>query len=182
MKLHPARPARSGPRRWFPLDHADDDFLATTAIRTRRTLDLGIGVKELWDLLTADDAVVSWSPLVTGTRWAGTPRRGVGAVREVTLGGLITIQERFFRWTDTRRKTFSATAVSVPGLRRFAEDYAVAETPGGSRLTWTVALQLARGNTVAAPLARAVLDMAVRSMLHGLRRRACSLPIPLPDP
>lgn len=164
---------RAAARRYH-LAPANDEFLRTARIRTCRTIDVDIAAQELWSFLTADDAVVSWSRLVTRAQWTTTPPRGVGATREVTLGGLVTVWERFFRWEEGQRKTFSATAASVPGLRRFAEDYTVTEIPAGSRLTWTVALELTRTNAAAASIARAVLDVGIRSMLHGLQRRTRS--------
>jgi hypothetical protein len=54
---------------------------------------------------------------------------------------LLTTRERYYRWDSGRRKTFTAVAASVPGLRRLAEDYVVERTPGGSRFIWTLVFE-----------------------------------------
>ncbi|WP_405736935.1 SRPBCC family protein [Streptomyces sp. NBC_01537] len=62
-------------------------------------------------------------------------------MRDVTLLRVLTARERFFRWDDGKRCTYAAVEASLPGLRRVAEDWIVEPTPGGSRLTWTLAIE-----------------------------------------
>ena len=108
--------------RWHRLFETGDDFLEAAPFRYVNTVDLPVPPKQIWAALTADDTLVSWSPLVTGLRWT-TPRPfGVGTTREVTILRLLTSRERYYRWDQGRRKTFTAVEVSVPGLRRLAED------------------------------------------------------------
>ena len=125
----------------------------------------------LWAALSADDAVVSWGPGVTTTRWVGQRPYGVGTVREVTVGGVATVREKFYRWDENERMTFAVVESSRPGIRRFAEDYVVEPTPTGSRLTWTVAVEVARGAGPTAPLVRGLLSLAVGSMVGGLGKK-----------
>jgi Polyketide cyclase / dehydrase and lipid transport len=116
-------------------------FLQAAPFRYVNTVDLAVAAERMWAALTADDTLVSWTPLVTGLRWT-TPRPfGVGTTREVTILRLLTSRERYHRWDQGRRKTFTVVEVSVPGLRRLAEDYVVERTPGGSRFIWTLALE-----------------------------------------
>ena len=127
--------------RWHRLFEAEDDFLQAAPFRYVNTVDLPVAPERMWAALTADDTLVSWTPLVTGLRWT-TPRPfGVGTTREVTILRLLTSRERYYRWDQGRRKTFTAAEVSVPGLRRLAEDYVVERTLGGSRFIWTLALE-----------------------------------------
>ena len=127
--------------RWHRLFEAEDDFLHDAPFRYVNTVDLPVAPERMWAALTADDTLVSWTPLVTGLRWT-TPRPfRVGTTREVTILRLLTSRERYYRWDQGRRKTFTALELSVPGLRRLAEDYVVQRTPGGSRFIWTLTLE-----------------------------------------
>ena len=127
--------------RWHQLFETGDDFLEAAPFRYVNTVDLPVAPERMWVALTADDTLVSWSPLVTGVRWT-TPRPfGVGTTREVTIFRLLTSRERYYRWDEGRRKTFTAVELSLPGLRRLAEDYVVEPTPDGSRFIWTVVLE-----------------------------------------
>lgn len=155
---------------WYPLQPADDDFLRT-APATTKVLDVDVPVETLWEALAADDAVVSWGPGVTKTRWVGPRPYGVGTIREVTVAGVSTVREKFYRWDENERMTFAVAESNRPGIRRFAEDYVVESTPTGSRLTWTVAVEVAKGSGPTAPVVRAVLSLAVGSMTNGLKKR-----------
>lgn len=157
--------------RWYPLAPADDDFLGTARAVTTKVLDVDVPVETLWEVLAADDAVVSWGPGATKTRWVGPRPYGVGTVREVTMGGVATVREKFYRWDENRRMTFAVVESNRPGIRRFAEDYVVESTPTGSRLTWTVAVEVAKGAGPTAPIVRALLSLAVGSLINGLRKR-----------
>lgn len=156
--------------RWYPLAPADDDFLGTARAVTTKVLDVDVPVETLWEALAADDAVVSWGPGATKTRWVGPRPYGVGTVREVTMGGVATVREKFYRWDENRRMTFAVVESNRPGIRRFAEDYVVESTPTGSRLTWTVAVEVAKGAGPTAPIVRALLSLAVGSLINGLRK------------
>ncbi|MFD9548449.1 SRPBCC family protein [Nocardia salmonicida] len=125
----------------FALTESDDEFLASASNRFVHVLDIPAPPSEVWAALIADDALVSWSGLVTGMRWT-TPRPfGVGSRRVVTLGRVAALTERFYRWDDQRRMTFTVDFASIPGLRRFAEDIELASTATGTRLTWTFAVE-----------------------------------------
>ncbi|WP_328712718.1 SRPBCC family protein [Nocardia salmonicida] len=125
----------------FALTESDDEFLASASNHFVHVLDIPAPPSEVWAALIADDALVSWSGLVTGMRWT-TPRPfGVGSGRIVTLGRIAALTERFYRWDDQRRMTFTVDFASIPGLRRFAEDIELASTATGTRLTWTFAVE-----------------------------------------
>jgi hypothetical protein len=160
--------------RWRPLFETGDDFLEAAPFRYVNTVDMPVPAEPVWEALTADDAFVSWSFLVTGLRWT-TPRPfGVGTAREVTMLRLLTFRERYYRWEEGRRKTFSAVEVSVPGLRRVAEDYVVERTPGGSRFIWTVALEPGPMLKPILRLTNPITARMIRRLVSGLRFRWCS--------
>lgn len=151
--------------RWHRLFAAEDDFLQAAPFQYVNMVDLPVAPERMWAALTADDTLVSWTPLVTGLRWT-TPRPfGVGTTREVTILRLLTSRERYYRWDQGRRKTFTAIEVSVPGLRRLAEDYVVERTPAGSRFIWTLALE-------PGPILRPILRLTNPITASMLRRVA----------
>ena len=157
--------------RWRRLLPAGDAFLETAPVRTRQVLEVAAPPAQLWAALAADDAIVGWSPAVTKTRWT-TPRpHGVGTVREVTIGGVVTVRELFHRWDEGHRMTFDVVASTRPGIRRFAEDYVVEETPKGSRLTWIVAMEPAVLPPGGAAVAERALSAGVAELVKGLAAR-----------
>ena len=105
------------------------------------SVELPVPPERMWAALTADYTPASRIALVTGLRWTSPRPFGVGTTREVRLLRLITARERYYRWDEGRRKTFTGVQSSVRGLRRLAEDYVVESTPTGSRFTWTLALE-----------------------------------------
>lgn len=157
--------------RWFPLTPADDDFLSSAPAITTHVLDVPVPAATLWAALAADDAVVSWGVGATACRWTGGKPYGVGTVREVTVAGLVTAREQFYRWDEGKRMTFFVAEATGPGLRRMAEDYVVEETPTGSRLTWTVAVEVAHLAGPSAIVLKPVLGLAIGSMVSGLRKK-----------
>ena len=155
--------------RWHRLFATGDDFLEAAPFRYVNTVDLPVAPEPMWAALTADDTLVSWSPLVTGLRWT-TPRPfGVGTTREVTILRLLTSRERYYRWDQGRRKTFTVVEVSVPGLRRLAEDYVVERTPGGSRFIWTLALEPGSMLKPILRLTNPVTAWILRRVARGMR-------------
>lgn len=125
----------------YALAESDDDFLATAARRYEHVVDIAADPSAVWNALTADDALVSWSAVVTEIEWISDRPRGVGATRIVTLAGFVRLSERFFRWDEGKQMTFTVDAASIPGLKRFAEDISLAPNSNGTRLTWTFALE-----------------------------------------
>jgi hypothetical protein len=157
--------------RWFPLSPADDDFLSSAPAITTQVLDVPVPAATLWAALAADDAVVSWGPGASACRWTGGKPYGVGTVREVTVAGVVTVREHFYRWEEGKRMTFFVAESTRPGIRRMAEDYVVEETATGSRLTWTVAMEVARFAGPTAIVVKPVLGLAIGSMVSGLRKK-----------
>lgn len=155
---------------WNPLTPTDDDFLTSAPITSTMHVEVGVPVERLWELITADDALTSWSPAVTKAEWSGQPR-GVGTIREVTIGGLVTVRERFYRWDVNERATFTVLSANRPGIHSFAEDYVLTETPTGSALAWTVAVDLGRLN-VAGPAIAPALKLAFGQVTTGLAKVA----------
>jgi hypothetical protein len=74
--------------------------------------------------------------------WTSPRPFGVGTTRQVTVLGVLKVQEHYFAWEEGRRKAFYASAVNIPLFSGIAEDYLV-EPDGADRctFTWKVAVQ-----------------------------------------
>ncbi|MFF0634047.1 SRPBCC family protein [Nocardia sp. NPDC004151] len=156
----------------FPLTPTDDTFLTTAAHRYVHVVDLPGSPQAVWQLLIADDALASWSAAVTSVEWLSPRPFRAGTTRVVTLGGVVSLLERFYRWEPGSRMTFTVDAASIPGLKHFAEDIRLEPISTGTRLTWTFALEgtpaLRPLLTAASPLQRYVTQTIAR----GVARRA----------
>ena len=128
--------------KWYPLEQADASFFETAPFVHRYPVELAVPPERVWAALSSDQSLGAWQLPVRRLTWTSPRPFGPGTTREVILAGnSFGIRERFFRWEEGARMTFSATECSQPLLRRFAEDYLVEERPGGSRFTWTIALE-----------------------------------------
>ncbi|WAL68375.1 SRPBCC family protein [Amycolatopsis cynarae] len=159
--------------RWYPLDAADDDFLDTARFRFEHTTEIAAPPDRVWETLTADDALTSWTNLITGAEWTSPRPFGVGTTRTVTLAhGAAALRERFYRWEEGHRMTFSAEAASRPGFRRFAEDVTIEPHADGTRLTWVFAADAAAWFAPLLEISRPVLSRVTAGWTHGAGRRA----------
>ncbi|EME97619.1 SRPBCC family protein [Streptomyces mobaraensis NBRC 13819 = DSM 40847] len=157
--------------RWYPILEAGDSFLASAPMRHTRTVDLPFPPEETWAVLTGDEAS-SWTRGMEKLTWTSERPFGVGTTREIHMSGNFVLKERFYRWDDGKRKTFTGTAASRPIFRRLVEDYVVEPTPHGSRLRWLWAAELRAPWDL--PLVRHGLDRFLfaptgRSHIDGLR-------------
>ncbi|MEV0462512.1 SRPBCC family protein [Nocardia tengchongensis] len=156
----------------FALTPTDDTFLTTAAHRYLHVVDLPGTPQAIWQLLIADDALVSWSSVVTAVEWLSPRPFLAGATRVVTLGGFVSLRERFYRWEPGSRMTFTVDAASIPGLKHFAEDIQLEPISTGTRLTWTFAFEgvsaLRPLLTAAGPANRYV----TKTIARGIARRA----------
>lgn len=129
--------------RWYPLESADADFLATAPHLFRYEKRFAAAPQRVWDSLISDASLAAWGPSVREVNWTSPRPFGVGTTRDVVLApGLVRVRERFFRWDDGHHYSFTVDAANLPIFRRFAEDYIV--EPDGAdatRFRWTVAIE-----------------------------------------
>jgi Polyketide cyclase / dehydrase and lipid transport len=127
---------------WYALEPADETFFETAPFVHSYPVDLDVPPDVVWESLTSERSMWDWKLPVKRLTWTSPRPFGPGTTREVILtGSTFGIRERYFRWEDGRRKSFAATECDRRLLRRFAEDYLVEPRPGGSRFTWTIALE-----------------------------------------
>ncbi|WP_030716549.1 SRPBCC family protein [Streptomyces sp. NRRL S-237] len=159
-------------RHWHPLGESRDDFLVSAPFRYEHSVETTAPAERIWEILTGEQ-LVDWVWAFTALKWNSPPPFGVGTARDVTLLKFFTVRERFFRWDEGRRYTFSVYEASRPGLRHAAEDWTVEPTPSGSRLTWTMAIRPTPLVTpllwVGSPLIRLVQRHALRAVRRHVR-------------
>jgi Polyketide cyclase / dehydrase and lipid transport len=152
--------------RWYPLGACDGSFFTTAPHVYRYSMHLPVPTTRVWDSLTSPNSVADWTPLLKSIEWTSSP--GVGATRTVVLPfRALTFHEYFFRWEEGARFSFYALEANRPVLRRFAEDYLVEPDAGGSRFTWTFALE---GNRLSGPTLKATNApnaLLFRRIAHG---------------
>lgn len=130
---------------WHQLERAEASLFEAAPQLYRFPVVLAAPPARVWESLTSDASLAAW-PMGPGLsfqlRWTAPRRFGVGTTREVRLPlGLLTLRERFFRWDEGAGYSFFAEPANRPGLRRFAEDYALTPAGTGTLLTWTVAVE-----------------------------------------
>ncbi|QLY34773.1 SRPBCC family protein [Nocardia huaxiensis] len=95
--------------------------------------------QKVWDALQLN-GTFSWIPLINGIRYRDDYRRE-GAMRTFD-GLLVAAEERVVTMAPGSRLTVTGVKASVPVvLKSFIEDYRLAETENGTRLTWTLAFR-----------------------------------------
>lgn len=154
--------------RWFPLEPCDEGFFTSAPHVYRFPMELPVPPAQVWESLVSPNSVADWTPLLRSIEW--TSDLGLGATRTVVLPlRAVTLREYFFRWEDGARFSFHGVEANRPLLRRFAEDYVVEPSAGGSRFTWTFALE---GTRASSPLLKVLTPanaLAFRQMAYGAK-------------
>jgi hypothetical protein len=130
---------------WHRLEPADASIFDAAPQLHRFPVRLGVPPERVWESLASDESIAAW-PMGPGMgiklRWTSPRPFGIGSTREVGLPlGAMTVRERFFRWDEGKGYSFYVESANRPGIRRFAEDYAVEADGTGSLFTWTIAIE-----------------------------------------
>lgn len=127
----------------FNLEPADAEFFSAAPHIFTYVKRFAAPPELVWESLTSDESLAAWGPSVKNITWRSPRPFGVGTSRDVTLApGVIRVHERFFRWEEGRRYSFTVDHASIPSLRRFAEDYLVEPAGDGqTQFTWIVAIE-----------------------------------------
>jgi hypothetical protein len=162
------------------LEPVGPEFFEVAPYRTGRTVSVAAPPAAVFAALADDPAGWGdWFPGFTRTgRYLTDPPHGVGAERAMRLAGVDLVETVIVREEPTRW-AFRVSQGSMPLVRAMAEDYRLAETPTGTSLTWTVALDVTGPTlpTAAAvgTVAGALVGMAARRLerhLQEARRQA----------
>ncbi len=127
--------------RWYPLESADEHFLASAPHVFRYQKRFAATPEQVWESLTSDVSLAAWSPSIKKVIWTSPRPFGVGTTRDVMAPGGSTMRERYFQWDEGRSHSFAVYESSLPLFRRFAEEYVVEPDGTGTLFTWTVAIE-----------------------------------------
>jgi len=127
--------------RWYPLEPADDDFLASGPHVFRYQRQFAAAPQQVWEQLTSDVSLAAWGPSIKKVTWTSPRPYGVGTTRDVVAPGGSTMRERYFRWDEGKSHAFYVYESTIPILRRFAEDYIVEPAGDQTLFTWVVVIE-----------------------------------------
>lgn len=147
-------------RPWFePRPVEDVRFFDEAPVRLSAALAIDRPAAAVWSDLTGE-APLAWCRILDRVTWTSERPFGVGTTREVVaLRGLNVFRERFIRWEEGRRKSFTVVQASAPLVRAFAEDYLVEPTGEGScTFTWTIAYEPSAAGRPGEPVNRRLLS------------------------
>lgn len=154
----------------FRCERVDLTFVDTAPFRFRNSVDLAITPEQLFDVLGDAEAWPRWAPVITRVTWTSPEPRGVGTTRTVQMRGGIVGDEEFLAWEPFTHMAFRFNECSTRAVAAFAEDYRVEATPGGCRLTWTMAQKAAGPARLAMFAVAPLLNLGLRRFLSNLRR------------
>ena len=148
----------------------DVDFIDAAPYRYSNSVDLAITPEQLFEVLEDAGSWPRWAKVITKVTWTSPPPRGVGTTRVVDMRGGLIGDEEFLLWEPPTRMAFRFNASSEKTVQAFAERYDVEPTAEGSRLTWTLALDVAGPSRRLMPLGKPVMNLTFRWFLRNLRR------------
>lgn len=153
-----------------PCQRVELGFIDTAPFRLRNSVDLAITPEQVFEVLADAEAWPRWATVITKVTWTSPEPRGVGTTRTVRMRGGVVAEEEFLSWEPYRHMAFRFNESSTGTLAGFAEDYRVEPTPEGCRLTWTMAINPLGPGRLLLPVARPLLNLALRRFLRNLRR------------
>ena len=163
----------------FSCERVDLSFIDDAPYRFVSKVDLAISPEQVFEVLADETSWPNWATVITNVTWTSPEPRGVGTTRTVAMrGGIVgdvgappACGGEFLAWEPFRHMAFRFNSASTNSIAAFAEDYRVEPRPGGSHLTWMMAM---KPNGTAArlgmSLGRPVMGWMFQRFLHNLRR------------
>lgn len=111
-----------------------------------------------------------WYGVIAAAEYGGAEPFGVGTKRRVKLVGGISFHEQVLAWDTPHRYAYGIERTSVPGIRAMAEEWAILETPAGTRVVWTMALDAAAATAGVLRASAPGVRVATRRALGRLDR------------
>jgi hypothetical protein len=149
----------------------DLDFLNTAPLRMSFAGTLRAAPEAVFDAIAHDVAdLPHWYGAVADAEYGGTAPFGVGTKRRVRLLGGVAFHEEILAWDTPSRYAYRMERTTVPGIRAMAEEWAVLETPAGTRVAWTMALDATLPTAVALRASAPGIALATRRALGRLDR------------
>lgn len=153
-----------------PCERVGVDFIDNAPHRFVSSVDLPVTPEQVWEVLDDAESWPHWATVITKVTWTSPHPHGVGTTRVVNMRGGITGDEEFLAWEPFAHMAFRFNEASSASIRAFAEDYRIAPTADGCRLTWVMAME---PNGAAArlgmSLGRPVMSRMFQKYLYNLR-------------
>lgn len=127
--------------RWYPLEPADEDFLASAPHVFTYQKRFAAPPEKVWESLTSDESIAAWGRTLKSVEWTSPRPFGVGTTREVAPAVGPRVRERYFLWEEGRRHSFAVYESTANVFKRFAEDYLVEPDGDDTLFTWVLALE-----------------------------------------
>lgn len=148
------------------------DFVRTAPLRLSFAGTVHAPPKAVFDVIAHDvGSLPHWYGAVVSAEYGGGAPYGVGTKRRVKLVGGMAFHEEVIAWDDPTRYGYRIERTTVPGIRAMAEEWAVVETPAGTRVVWTLAADAARPMAAALRSMAPGMAVATRRALGRLDRR-----------
>lgn len=149
----------------------DLDFLNTAPIRMSFAGTLRSAPKTVFDAIAHDVAdLPRWYGVVATAEYAGPEPFGIGTKRRVKLIGGVAFHEEILAWDAPTRYAYRIDRTTVPGIRAMAEEWAILDTPAGTRVAWTMAIDAALPTAAAFRASAPGIAVATRRALGRLDR------------
>ena len=149
----------------------DLDFLNAAPLRLSFAHTLRATPTAVFDTIAHDVAALPrWYGAVAAAEYGGAEPFGVGTKRRVKLVGGISFHEQILAWDTPDRYAYGVERTSVPGIRAMAEEWSVLETPAGTRVVWTMAMDAALPTATAVRASAPGMGLATRRALGRLDR------------
>lgn len=154
----------------YPCERVDESFIQSAPFRFSNSVDLAITPKQLFEVLADADSWPRWAKVITKVTWTSPEPYGVGTTRTVDMLGGLTGDEEFLAWEPYTYLAFRFNSCTNKAVAAFAEEYRVVETPGGCRLTWTMAQKPNGSARWGLVLGGPLMNLSLKWFLANLRR------------
>ena len=154
----------------YPCERVELSFIQSAPFRFSNSVDLAITPEQLFEVLADADSWPRWAKVITKVTWTSPEPYGVGTTRTVDMRGGLTGDEEFLAWEPYTYLAFRFNSCSNKAVAAFAEEYRVVETPGGCRLTWTMAQKPTGPARFGLVLGGPLMNLSFKWFLANLRR------------
>jgi len=154
----------------YPCERVELSFIQSAPFRFSNSVDLAITPEQLFEVLADADSWPRWAKVITKVTWTSPEPYGVGTTRVVDMRGGLTGDEEFLAWEPYTYLAFRFNSCSNKAVAAFAEEYRVVETPGGCRLTWTIAQKPNGPARFGLVLGGPLMNLSFKWFLANLRR------------
>ncbi len=154
---------------WFVMREVGLELLETAAQRYVTTRDVAASRHDVWSVFADPTTWSAWWPGVSTAsyREQGSPF-GVGTMRRATVGRQ-RYEETMLAWDEGERFAYRIDRATLPLAHAQVECTAFEDRPGGgTRVTWTLAIEPRLMMRVAAPFFPGIIDRLFVRAMAGL--------------